>query len=146
MFSNFLQGAAFSEQVFWICAILGTLLFILRAFLMIFAGVHHDFDGDVYHDVDTPEGTEASFKALSLNSITGFFMMFGWVGLACYKQFGLSSGISTLVGFVAGALCVVLIAKVFQGASKLESPGAVFDVEKLIGEVVEVYQQIPAEG
>ncbi len=129
------------DILFWSAAMVGTLLFAIKTLLSFSGGDHVDVDADGFH-----HGTDDAFKIFSTQSLTGFFMMFGWVGLACYKQYELSSGFSILWAFLAGALMMIVNAFLFKMALSLVSHGTKFHVEELLGRSASVYQKIPAEG
>lgn len=142
-----------TESVFWFCAIAGSAFFGIKVLLNLVGGFGvngHDFHdgagGADHHDGPDAHGTEVAFKLMSLTSIGAFIMMFGWIGLACYSQYSLGSGISILLAFLGGVLTMVLIAYIFYGASKLTSGGAVLDLKTLMGATATVYQRIPAGG
>ena len=157
---DFLENANGTELVFWLTAILGTVFFFLRVVMMIVGGFGDDVGSDVSHaDATTIEtdhsgadghqsedGSDASFKLVSLNSITGFIMMFGWAGLASYLQFHLNDVVSFIIAFVVGLLCMFITASLFKMASKLTSPGARFNINNTIGTAAEVYLRIPDNG
>jgi len=81
------------EVFYLICTVVGGVLFILRAILFALGAGH---DGDVHVDVHGDMGMEGDFdlngnvdhiaepglRLVSLQGITGFFLMFGLVGLA----------------------------------------------------------------
>ena len=126
---DFLKDAGLTELTFWGFAIFGTTFFLLRVVSMIIGfGAEHADVGDVGHDVghDVPHGSEAlgtdhhshdlaatdtAFKLVSINSITGFFMVFGWAGLAAFKDHELSEAMSLLVASIAGVLMMYLTAR-----------------------------------
>jgi hypothetical protein len=143
-----------TDTLFWICAVIGTTLFILRM-LMAFAGGAFSVD-----DFDMPEDIHAdgmstetdahnsilSFKILTLHSLSGFLMLFGWAGLACRTEFELSYSLSLLIAMVSGICMMVLTALIMKGAHRLEAPGTLFSIEKTVGLIGITYQQIPAYG
>jgi hypothetical protein len=162
MIASILQNP---DLVFWACALFGTLLFLLR---MLAAGFAHD-DSSAHHDVassDSGDGdgfdiehnndgdsdyhetssTKSSLKLFTTHSISGFFMMFGWAGLACTQQLGYSNPIAMLIASVIGVMTMFCTALIFRGAKLLVSQGSHFDVKKTIGLVGTVYQRIPANG
>ena len=94
---------------------------------------------DTHHDVP-------SFKLFTLHSISGFFMMFGLVGLACTDQFDLSYVHAFAIAAVAGVSVMVLIALIFRSALLFQGSGTVFTLNKTVGLVGTVYQRIPAHG
>ena len=100
------MGTSWIEVIYWVSTITGGTLFILRTVLLLFGGglgdhtldagldIPHstDFDlsGDIHTDIHMDIEADhaeayASFKLLSLQGLTAFFMMFGLVGLALTK-------------------------------------------------------------
>ena len=137
------------ELVFLISAIAGTASFVFKAIVSLTLGEMHDIDtdlgaGDIAHD--GIQSSDAAFELFSITSLTGFFMMFGWSGLAAYKEFSLSQsgtfGCALLVGFVA----MYGTAKLFSAARLLVSKGSVFVIENTLDKPATVYQMIPVDG
>lgn len=135
------------ETTFWVFAFGGTLFFVLRILFMLFVGGDHDMDadghigGDIGHD-----GTDVSFNLFSLQSLTGFFMMFGWVGLSLYVQSEVGPFFSVLGAFAAGLSTMFITAAIFRAAMNLVNPGSRFVVDDAVGKTASVYQRIPADG
>lgn len=168
--SGFLGDFKSIEKIFLVSAVLGGFLFIGRMVLM-FIGGHHGSDdadgadGDLDHggvdtfdaehgDVSDHHGdvvdadqadSDISFKALSLQGLTAFFMMFGLVGLALSRQSKWSAGFALLGATVAGIICIWLIGKVFTGMIRLQSDGTM-NIRDAIGQEGMVYLTIPATG
>ncbi|MDR3301053.1 MAG: hypothetical protein LBT01_00790 [Spirochaetaceae bacterium] len=148
---DFFEGAS-ASPVFWFAAIFGSVFFLLRVALLIFGGFGADADGSGetgHGGGDAHEGTPASdaaFKLLSLNSITGFIAMFGWTGLAAYIQYTLPFIVSLAIAVAAGAVVMTLSALLFYLAMKLKSPGEVFELADALGAAAEIYLEIPAGG
>ena len=151
----FFESLSAVEKIFFICAVLGGVMFILRLLLSLFGG-HHDADmgGDVdggfdvhdVHDVhDAPHDSDASFKILSLQGLTAFFMMFGLVGLALSRQSRWATMWATLGAFIGGLAAMWVMAKIFKGMTKLQSDGTM-DIQNAVGQEGTVYLTIPAEG
>ncbi len=142
------ENATRTEQAFLIFAIFGTAFFVLRVMTMLVSGFGADDGGDAAHTdhSDHVHGSDAAFKLLSINSITGFIMMFGWAGLAAVKEHHLSDAISVLVGFVAGLITMYITAILVKLAFKLTSPGSRFNIETVVGAHGTTYMQIPASG
>ncbi|MBS1987916.1 hypothetical protein JST56_02895 [Candidatus Dependentiae bacterium] len=137
------------DLVFWATALFGTTLFFLRLCATIIGGttddmteIDHTFgdDGEMHHS------STGSFKLFTVHSISGFFMMFGWVGLACIKQLGYSHPVSIVTALIAGTITMVLTGLIFKGAMLLVSSGTHFDIKKTVGLVGTVYQRIPHNG
>lgn len=146
-FFSFLKDAP--ELVFWASALFGTTLFILRLLVTFIAGISEDV-GD-FEDLTLEHGHDhhsatGSFKIFTIHSLSGFFMMFGWIGLACVKQLDYSHSLSLLMALLAGFATMILTALIFKGALMLVSPGTRFDIKKTVGLIGTVYQSIPHDG
>lgn len=120
------------ENLFWFCALLGSGSFLIQILFAFFVGHEDDFD--------------YSFKWLSKQAVTGFLMMFGWVGLSCILELKFPLFLSTLIALFAGLISVLITALIFKGAQKLRSTGTIFKLEEAIGKQAFVYQRIPKGG
>lgn len=124
------------EFLFWFCALAGSGMFIIQ-FALYFMGA----------DMDDPDhGSVHNFKWLSKQAVTGFLMMFGWIGLACKKELGFSAPVTAAIAIGAGTIAMLITGLIFKIARKLHSTGSVFSLEEAIGKKAFVYQQIPKEG
>ena len=143
------------EIFFLACAVLGGFLFLLRTILQII-GSHHDVDSSMDSDGDFDHGdfdhgdaehadSDASFKILTLNGLTSFFIMFGLTGLAMYRQGAVGSLFSIVGAAVVGVATVWLLGKILSSAKKLQSSGTI-DTVGAIGSEGTVYATIPATG
>jgi membrane protein implicated in regulation of membrane protease activity len=150
-FFNSLNGL---EIFFMICAITGGILFLVKL-IMQFVGSDHDFDhgdGDFGHadaptdaHADAHADSDVSFKVLSLHGITSFFMMFGLVGFALYRESRVGSLLAIVGAIAAGSASVWVIAKLFSTMFKLQSSGTL-DIMSTVGTEGTVYLTIPANG
>ncbi len=142
LLNNLLHG--WSGTVFGVSAIIGTTLFAIRMFLSFLGG---SFDHDnAFESYDEGHHHGTSFKLLTLHSISGFLMAFGWVGLACERQLGFSSFAALGFAVGAGLSMLILVAGIMKAAMLLESPGSVFSSQKAVGLVGVVYHRIPEHG
>lgn len=129
------------DSLFWFCALVGSGMFIIQFLLSLLGAVDHtDFDG-THGEIDAGQ-----FKWLSKQAITGFLMMFGWVGLTCIKEFELSLPITIGFSLLGGGCSIFITGLLFKMAKKLHSSGTVFNIEDSIGKEATVYQQIPKGG
>lgn len=156
----FMENLNGLELVFVCCAIFGTALFVIRLILMFVGGVDDahsadagdvgdmdaghfdgDFDsGDIDHTGEMHD-SDMSFKLLSLQGITAFFMMFGLVGWAVIRQKQDAALIPIAAGTVAGLLTVWVMKKIFQFATGLQSSGTL-NLNNAIGQEGTVYLTI----
>ncbi|MDH5606891.1 MAG: NfeD family protein [Anaerolineae bacterium] len=140
------------EIIYWMSAAIGGTLFLLRT-IMMFIGAdffhgdletdfHGDFEAD--HDFDVDHDTDFSFKFLSLQGLTAFFMMFGLVGLSIFHT-GLHPLFSILAGVVAGFFMVWVISMIFALVFRLQSEGTL-QLANAVGAQGTVYLSIPPKG
>lgn len=138
-------GLNFAEMIFLSCAIVGGLVLLIRIILQ-FAGISHDFDTDIHDGIDAPhDSTDASFKLLTLQGITAFFMMFGLVGFALYSKSSTGAMIAIIGGTAAGLAAVWIIGRIFSSAMKLQSSGTI-GIDQAVGCTGTVYMNIPEDG
>ncbi|HLB52239.1 MAG TPA: hypothetical protein VJK48_00835 [Chlamydiales bacterium] len=128
-----------SDPVFWFCALSGTGLFVIQLAFSIFGG--GELGGE-----ESSGGDAGQFKWLSKQAVTGFLMMFGWIGLTCKKETDFSLGIAVALALIGGCFSIFLIGTLFRFAEKLKSPGTVFRIEEAVGKEAVVYHRIPQMG
>ncbi|MCB1118099.1 MAG: hypothetical protein KDK50_05930 [Chlamydiia bacterium] len=137
---SFIEQFLQSDRLYWAAAIGGSFLFVLRLGLMIFGLAHDDHqsasDGD--HD--------GHFKLFTVHSLTGFTMMFGWIGLACLKQTAIGAGLSCVAALAAGVLMLFITGWIFRLAGMLTSKGADFNIQDMVGVEGQVYTKIAENG
>jgi membrane protein implicated in regulation of membrane protease activity len=133
------------QKFFLFSAVAGGAIFIIRMIMML-AGVggHDVHDGQFDYSV-THADSDASFKLFSLHGLTGFFMMFGLVGLGLSRQRLIPDLFAGAVGVLAGLVTVWVIGKVFSGMIKLQSDGTL-RLSDAVGQQGKVYLTIPANG
>jgi len=148
-----MENMSWIEIIYWGSTIIGGTLFLLRTIMMLIGGVvdQGDFDTDFDHHLETDldhTGTAAdsdfSFKLLSMQGLTAFFMMFGLVGLAILKT-KVALVFSIAGGVLAGLLAVWVISLLFTQMKRLQSDGTL-DVQNAVGVNGSVYLIIPQGG
>ncbi len=132
------------EMFFLICAIIGG-FFVFFKLVIQFAG--GDVSSDVGMDVDIgthPDHVDpdVGFRLLSIHGLSAFFMMFGLVGLALYRQSQMGEIVSITGSVAAGMTAVWVIGKVFLGARRLQSSGTL-KTSNALGCSGTVYLTIP---
>lgn len=136
------------DTLFVVCAVVGGGLFVVQLALQLlgFAGANVDLDVDPdLHVGDGHPSADWSFKVLSIQGLTAFFLMFGLIGLATLRSeeaptFG-HGLLSTVTGLLGGAATTWVVAKLFQMASSLQSNGTV-DFRRAVNATGTVYLSI----
>ncbi|MCB0221770.1 MAG: hypothetical protein KDH09_18885 [Chrysiogenetes bacterium] len=140
------------DQFFALCAAVGGALFVVQLFLQFVVGhdsdgLDADFDGDVDADFDDGghDGADKSFKLLSLQGMTAFFMMFGLVGLALHRQSLTTEPVAVAGGTLAGLGTTWIMGRLFNFMKGMQSSGTM-KMSDAIGREGSVYLGIPEGG
>ena len=137
------------DTIYLVCAIAGGTILVIRMIMMIAgldqgdaaagADVSLDLDGDGMLD-----GSNGGLNFLSLQSIAGFFTMFGLVGLGLL-QVGAASGWSLAGALAAGGITAWATAFIFLKMQGLQSEGTLV-ISNAVGKVGTVYLTIPEKS
>ncbi|MHC4988982.1 MAG: hypothetical protein ACYTFX_10890, partial [Planctomycetota bacterium] len=92
-------------------------------------------------DAGDVSDTDISFKLLSLQGITAFFMMFGLVGWATLRQWELPPVVPIAAGTAAGFAIIWIMKQIFNWATSLQSSGTM-NLNNAIGQEGTVYLTI----
>lgn len=150
-----MSGLSWIEIIYWASTIIGGTLFILRAAMMLLGGGLSDgtidtgLEVDISGDFDTEiagDHTDAdiTFKLISLQGLTSFFMMFGLVGLALLKA-NVPVVLTVFGGMIAGLITVGITGLVFSQMKRLQTEGTI-NIQTTIGTEGSVYLTIPKNG
>lgn len=145
-----MAGLSWIEVIYWASTIIGGTLFILRVMMMFIGGGGGDdaIDSalDAGGDALTGEHADAdiSFKLMSVQGLTAFFMMFGLVGLALLRA-NLHELITIVGGILAGLAMVAITGVVFTQMKRLQTEGTI-KIQNTIGSDGTVYLTIPKNG
>ncbi|WP_411765971.1 hypothetical protein [Winogradskyella sp. A3E31] len=130
----------FFPKLYWLVAIIGSLIFIV-VMIMAFAGGDADDIDDVNSDFDGDIGAE--FQFISFKNLVGFFTIFGWSGIACIDA-GLSKPLTVVISVICGLLMMLIMATLFYFISKLSDSGTL-NYKNALDAVGEVYLTIGAD-
>lgn len=138
------------DRIFAIFAIVGGLMFLFRVVMNLFGGDNDgggdaDVDGDdLSHDGDMGD-TDSSFRLLTIQGLTGFFLVFGLAGLAMHRSSKAGEVMSILVAFALGVVMMAVMAKLTSMMRQLQSSGNI-DTRRAIGQTGMTYMRIPEGG
>lgn len=134
-----------SMQVFWGCAIVGSVIFLVQALLTLI-GMDHDLDMDV--DADLGDGDTmdlgGGLSLFSIRNLINFLVGFGWGGV-CFSSVVTNKLLLCLLAVIVGMAFVWCYFIIRKQTRKLESNGA-FNINLCVGKVADVYLRIPGEG
>jgi len=135
------------ELFFVACAGIGGFFVLIKLVLQFIGGdSHSDIAQDGGFQIDSDHvDSDIGFRMLSLHGLSAFFMMFGLVGLALYRQSQAGVLVSMIGAVAAGMVTVLVIGKLFQGAASLQSSGNLKTADA-IGSTGKVYLTIPEGG
>jgi hypothetical protein len=129
------------QKIYWMIAIPFTLIFVLQLIFSFIAGdTGHDVSGHADSAVDGDHGMP--FQFFTLKNMTGFFTIFGWIGISCMSA-GMGNGITIMISLISGLIMMVIMASIFYFMSKLVESGNL-DIKNAINKTGTVYIPIPA--
>jgi hypothetical protein len=139
------------DTIYLVCAVAGGTILAIRILMMLF-GLDHgdagDFDTslDLDHDglADVGDGSGSIFTFLSIQSISGFFTMFGLVGLGLL-QINASNMLSLVGALAAGVFTAWCTGMIFLAMRRLQSEGTLV-IGNAVGQTGTVYLTIPETG
>ena len=131
------------DRIFLICTIIGAILFMTRFMMALFTG--DGGDGDVDGVETDVHDADISFKVLTVQGITAFFLVFGLTGLALSRGSHVTEIWAILGALAAGVAIMMVLAKLTAMMKTLHSSGNL-NVSHAVGQKGVVYLTIPAGG
>ncbi|QGY41026.1 hypothetical protein GM415_13115 [Pseudodesulfovibrio cashew] len=128
-----------------ICALAGCIPLLAR-FALQFLGADFGDEAAMHADFESPDGgdafdTDASLKFLSLHGLSSFFMMFGLVGYALYRQSEVGAALSLLGAAAAGLASFWVIGRLFKLMASMQHSGTI-NISQAVGSEGKVYTTI----
>ena len=103
------------ETSYFYIASFATVFFVIKLALFAITGG----DTEVQADFDASTETDVAFDFFSIQSLLAFLMGFGWIGLACIRQWNLDMLLTALISVVFGLLMMFLSAYLMFCLKKL---------------------------
>lgn len=136
-----------SGSFFWFCALTGSGMFFFQFVISFFCTIDQsNFDSGMTTDGNSDSSDIRKFKWLSMQAITGFFLMFGWTAITCQNEFKLQNIYTIGISITVGSITALMISFIFKFVKKLQSTGNIFRIDDAIGKEAYVYQSIPKNG
>ena len=128
-------------QVFWVCAVVGSIIFIIQMVLTLIGMDSSDMDVD-FDGADTMD-LGGGISLFSIKNFVNFIVGFGWGGV-CLSGAIENKWLLTFVALLVGVAFVLMFFFIKKQTKKLEHNGA-FNIEDCVGKTVDVYLRIPAQ-
>ena len=139
-------------QVYWVIALITSLIFLIQMVLT-FIGIGDadtdvDFGGDAdfvgdagFSDGDTLD-TGGAMQLFTIRNFINFLLGLGWGGVCLYSVIP-NTIVLSLVSILVGLLFVYIFLIIYRQLSKLERNGA-YHIDDCVGQTVDVYLTIPS--
>ena len=138
--AEWFSNLEFFPKVYWIIAIIGSLIFTI---VMTMSFIGGDTDGIDDLDTEIDGDTGIGFQFITFKNLVGFFTIFGWSGIACIDA-GLSQPLTIIISSVSGLVMMIIMAGLLYFMSKLTDSGTL-DFNNAIDAIGEVYLTIGAD-
>lgn len=127
-------------QIFWACALIGSVIFLIQLVLTII-GID---SSDVEVDFDGPDTLDlgGGMSLFSLRALVNFLVGFGWTGVSLAGIIS-SKVVLVIVAIIVGLFFAWIIGLLWMKIRKLEHNGA-YKIEDAVGQTASVYIPIPA--
>jgi len=130
------------QKIFWACALIASLFFIVQ-FVLTLLGMDHtdidvDFDGSDTMDLGN------GLNIFSMKNLVNFIMGFGWAGV-CLRDSISNNFLLIVVSILVGMAFVAMFVFIYAKTRKLEKNGA-FNIKDCQDRTAQVYLRIPAGG
>ncbi len=144
MFEDFILWFSSLElllKVFWSCAIVSSLFFVVQFVLTLIGIGDADVDMDGMDSVDAMSG-DGGMALFTVKNLIHFFLGVGWGGVSLWNVIP-SKILLVLVCLLIGIFMVALFIWLFKKMRSIESRGS-YDPHEAVGAICDVYLSIPA--
>jgi len=148
---------SFLTSVYWGAAIFFSVLFAWQLLATLFGhfGGGDNIDASAVHDAgagghdvaaghDAAVDSVASFKLLSIRSMTAFGLLFGWAGVL-YHRAEVSQNLTILYSLLWGLVGMLIVSAIFYFFMRMTESGT-RRLSTAVGQPATVYMDIPAGG
>lgn len=140
--SDWWMGLERPEQVFWIIAVVFTVLMLIQ-FILTLTGIDHGGDAHAeIHGGASALDHDHDFSVFSVRSIIAFFAFLGWTGVLMLGA-GIGLWLAILLGLVMGGIAMFLVAYLIFWFSRLGQEDNV-TVHEALFQSGDVYLLVPA--
>lgn len=137
------------QQMFWGCAIVASIVFIIQMVLTMLGMDGHDVDVDFdvadfgSADADTMD-LGGGLSLFSIRNLINFFVGFGWAGISLHSLIS-NTFLLIVVSVLIGVAFVLMFFYIKKQTKKFEANGA-FNIQNCAGKTASVYLRIPGNN
>lgn len=127
-------------KAYFYVSIAATVFLIIQIIMLVVSFGGGDIDGDGIPDTDA-DAPDAGLTLFSVKSVTAFFAIGGWAGLAMLTSLPELIAVDVIVSVAAGFLSMLAVALIMRALVKMQCSGNIV-IEKLVGQTATVYVKI----
>ena len=134
-------------QVYWVIALITSLVFVVQMVLTFIGIGDADADADFGGDTDISDGSTldagGAMQLFTMRNIINFLLGLGWGGVCLYSVIP-NAVVLSIVAILVGVAFVYVFILIYRQMRRFEKNGA-FDIKECVGHTVDVYLTIPAK-
>ena len=146
VFYEWYNGLPSTLQVYWVIALITSLVFVVQMVLTFIGIGDADADADFGGDTDISDGSTldagGAMQLFTMRNIINFLLGLGWGGVCLYSVIP-NAVVLSIVAILVGVAFVYVFILIYRQMRRFEENGA-FDIKECVGHTVDVYLTIPA--
>lgn len=147
VFYEWYNGLPSTLQVYWVIALITSLVFVVQMVLTFIGIGDADADADFGGDTDISDGSTldagGAMQLFTMRNIINFLLGLGWGGVCLYSVIP-NAVVLSIVAILVGVAFVYVFILIYRQMRRFEKNGA-FDIKECVGHTVDVYLTIPAK-
>lgn len=147
VFYEWYNGLPSTLQVYWVIALITSLVFLIQMVLTFIGIGDADADTDFGGDTDFSDGSTldagGAMQLFTMRNIINFLLGLGWGGVCLYSVIP-NAVVLSIVAILVGVAFVYVFILIYRQMRRFEKNGA-FDIKECVGHTVDVYLTIPAK-
>ena len=133
-------------QVYWVIALITSLVFLIQMVLTFIGIGDADADTDLGGDTDLSDGSTldagGAMQLFTMRNIINFLLGLGWGGVCLYSVIP-NAVVLSIAAILVGVAFVYVFILIYRQMRRFEKNGA-FNIKECVGHTVDVYLTIPA--
>ena len=147
VFYEWYNGLPSTLQVYWVIALITSLVFLIQMVLTFIGIGDADADTDFGGDTDISDGSTldagGAMQLFTMRNIINFLLGLGWGGVCLYSVIP-NAVVLSIAAILVGVAFVYVFILIYRQMRRFEKNGA-FNIKECVGHTVDVYLTIPAK-